>query len=115
MLLIVDYLFGLLVKYQIKKGLPGDYKPIEYALKECNEDILILGNSIVINSLKPSIIEDSLGMTCYNAGASGQTLYYYHTIFPPSQTFSHPSLPVESMTFLSIKFAKQTAYSRLES
>lgn len=79
-LLIVDYLFGLVVKFQIKKGLPGDYKPIEYALKECNEDILILGNSIVINSLKPSIIEDSLGMTCYNAGASGQTLYYYHTI-----------------------------------
>ena len=65
---------------QSQKGLPGDYKPIEYALKECNEDILILGNSIVINSLKPSIIEDSLGLSCYNAGASGQTMFYYHTI-----------------------------------
>ena len=65
---------------QTQKGLPGDYKPIEYALKECNEDILILGNSIVINSLKPSIIEDSLGLSCYNAGASGQTMFYYHTV-----------------------------------
>lgn len=79
-LVIADFLFGIVMSFQKKLGLKGDYKPIEYVMKECKEDVLIMGSSVVLNSLNPTIIEDSLGMSCFNAGASSQTPYYYHTM-----------------------------------
>ena len=79
-LVVADLLFGVVMTFQKKIGLKGDYKPIEYVIKQCNEDVLIMGSSVVLNSLNPTIIEDSLGMSCFNAGASSQTPYYYHTI-----------------------------------
>jgi hypothetical protein len=39
--------------------------------KEASEDILILGSSYAIRSFVPSIISDSIGMSCYNAGQAG--------------------------------------------
>lgn len=81
LLVVADVLFGYLATtYREKYGLHGDYKPIEYVMRECDEDVLLIGSSVVLNSLMPSIIEDSLGMTCYNAGANSQTFAYYHTI-----------------------------------
>ena len=80
LLIISDIIFGYIVEFQKKIGFKGDYEPIEYVMKKCHEDVLIMGSSIVLNSLNPTIIEDSLGVSCFNAGASGQTMYYYHTI-----------------------------------
>lgn len=79
-LVLTDFLFGFIANIQKKVGLKGDYQPIEYVMKECNEEALILGSSVVLNCLKPSIIEDSLNVSCYNAGANSQTVIYYHTI-----------------------------------
>ena len=78
--MIVDVAFGFLADWQKKIGLKGDYRPIEYIMKECNEDVLIMGSSVALNSFIPSIIEDTLGLSCFNAGANGQTMIYYHTM-----------------------------------
>ena len=80
-LIASDLLFGYATNFYVKKcGLHGDYKSIEYVMKQCKEDVLFIGNSVVLNSLMPSIIEDSIGVTCYNTGANAQTLPYFHTI-----------------------------------
>ena len=80
-LVAIDYLFGYAANIYLKKyGLRGDYLPIEYVVKQCKDDALFIGSSVVINSLMPSVIEDSLGITCYNAGANSQTMPYFHTI-----------------------------------
>ena len=79
-LVLADWLFGFFADYQTKKGLKGDYIPVEYVMNHCNEDVLILGSSVVLNSVKPSTIEDSLNVSCYNAGANGQTIIYYYTM-----------------------------------
>lgn len=80
-LIAFDLLFGYATNFYIKKcGLHGDYKSIEYVMKQCKEDVLFIGSSVVLNSLMPSIIEDSIGVTCYNTGANAQTLHYFHTI-----------------------------------
>lgn len=79
-LVIADWFFGFFADYQKKKGFKGDYEPVEYVMNHCNEDVLIMGSSVVLNSVKPSVIEESLNVTCYNAGANGQTIIYYHTM-----------------------------------
>ena len=77
----LDCVFGFAIKrYTAAHGLKGDYQPISYALDSCHEQVIILGSSVVLNSLMPAVIEDTLGCTCYNAGANGQTLQYFHTV-----------------------------------
>ena len=81
LLVAIDYLFGYGMRFYINKyGLHGDYQPIEYVMKKCEDDILFIGSSVVINSLMPSVLEDSLGYTCYNTGANSQAMPYFHTI-----------------------------------
>lgn len=81
LLVFLDILFGYAADvYHKEYGLQGDYQPIEYVMKKCKDDVLLLGSSVVLNSLMPSVIEDSLGLTCYNAGANLQTMPYFHTI-----------------------------------
>lgn len=81
LLLIVDFLFGYAANLYVNKyGLRGDYQPIEYVVKQCKDDAIFIGSSVVINSLMPSVLEDSLGISCYNAGANSQTMYYFNTI-----------------------------------
>ena len=43
----------------------------EYLAKKCMDDVLILGSSKADHHYIPSIMEDSLGLTCYNAGEMG--------------------------------------------
>lgn len=79
--LFTDLLFGLGSRYYVKnKTLPGDYQPIDYLIKESREDIIILGSSVVLNSLMPTVVEDSLGMTCFNGGANSQNLVFFRTM-----------------------------------
>ena len=81
LVIAIDFLFGYVAEKYIKKyGLRGDYQPIEYVIKKCEDDVLFIGSSVVINSLMPSVLEDSLGISCYNAGANAQTMQYFHTI-----------------------------------
>ena len=75
-----DLLFGWAVNSYVKSHpLPGDYRAIDYLINQSDEDCLILGSSLAINSLMPSEMEDSLGMTCYNGGANAQSIPFYET------------------------------------
>ncbi len=79
--LLVDVLFGTFCNWYVKdKPLPGDYENVDYLIKRSTDDVIILGSSIALNSLMPTIVEDSLGMTCFNGGANGQTLTFYDTM-----------------------------------
>jgi hypothetical protein len=69
LIVLIDLLFGVCMDaYLTKHSLPGDYAKIEYLMKETDEDMLILGSSIAINAYIPQMIEDSLGISCFNGG-----------------------------------------------
>lgn len=81
LLIITDFVFGLAAELYIDKyGLRGDYQPVDYVIKRTKDDILLVGSSVVMNSVMPTVVEDSVGYTCYNAGANSQTMAYYCTI-----------------------------------
>ena len=53
------------------KARGGQTPKNEYISNVCKDDILILGSSKADHHYVPSVFEDSLGLTCYNAGEMG--------------------------------------------
>lgn len=49
-----------------------------YILHQTNEDILIFGSSRAIHHYNPQIIEDSIGMSCYNCGQDGNGIVLFY-------------------------------------
>lgn len=66
--------YGLKWMYFNQKG--EDYFYTTKALDVQTAEVLVLGSSRARNHYDPEILEDSLGMTCYNAGRSGCFLVY---------------------------------------
>lgn len=80
-LVLADITIGFCCKYYIKNyQLVGRYQPLDRIIKEVNTDIICIGNSAILNSVNPEIIEDSLSMTCYNGGITGQGVFFFETI-----------------------------------
>lgn len=80
-LFVTDFLMGVCSSYYIKNHkLPGRYRPLDKLIKEVNTDIIFIGNSAILNSIDPQIIEDSLSMTCYNGGIEGQGIEFCETV-----------------------------------
>ena len=63
----VDFIFGKVMFYAESKSSSKNY----HCMYEADEDILILGSSYAVRNIVPSVIEDSLGISCYNAGQAG--------------------------------------------
>lgn len=68
---VVDVVFGMACQYMNDHSKGGGVKSRYYVCKESTEDILVFGSSRAKHHYVPDIIEDSLGMTCYNTGEDG--------------------------------------------
>ena len=80
-LFTADIIFGICSKYYIKNyQLIGRYQPLDRLIKNVDTDIIFIGNSAILNSVNPEIIEDCLSMTCYNGGTTGQGVFFFETI-----------------------------------
>ena len=68
---VVDVSFGFVCNYlrdHTKGGMSGNK---DYICRKSNEDIIMMGSSRMRHHYVPQMIEDSLGVTCYNAGIDG--------------------------------------------
>ena len=80
-LFLADELLGICSRYYIKNNqLTGRYRSLDRLIKEVDADIILIGNSAILNSVDPQIVEDSLSMTCYNGGIVGQGIDFSETI-----------------------------------
>lgn len=68
---VLDFLYGLAFQYMNDHSKGGGIKSRYYVCKETNEDVLVFGSSRAKHHYVPSIIEDILGVTCYNTGEDG--------------------------------------------
>ena len=76
-----DMLSGLVLsRYVSKHNLPGDYMKINHMLRSGQEDILILGSSVGMNSFIPSEFETKFGLSCFNAGANDQNMEFHEVM-----------------------------------
>ena len=71
--LVVDILFGVFSRYYVNNyQIPGDYRTIDYLIKETNDDVLIIGSSVALNSTISSVLEDSLNMSVWTGACNAQ-------------------------------------------
>lgn len=75
---MLDRVFGVAMKYMQEHAKGGYIGHHNYILNQSNEDILIFGSSRAIHHYNPQIIEDSLGMSCYNCGQDGNGIVLFY-------------------------------------
>lgn len=80
----LDVSFGMVMDYMYQQAKSGATSKSTYIANKTNEDILIFGSSRAVHHYNPQIIEDSLGMSCYNCGYDGNGILlnygYYQLI-----------------------------------
>ena len=90
-----DVLSGLAMsRYVSTCNLPGDYMKITHMLRSGNEDILILGSSVGMNSLIPSEFTNKFGLTCFNAGANDQSMEFHEVMLSAFMKRHKPKMVV---------------------
>ena len=67
----LDYPFGRMCDYLRIHSKGGNSANVYYICEQCKEDIIMMGSSRMKRHYVPQVFEDSLGMTCYNAGIDG--------------------------------------------
>lgn len=68
---ILDIVSGIAFKEIIARAKYGETYNSNYISNFCTDDIIILGSSHADRHYVPSLIEDSLGLTCHNCGEPG--------------------------------------------
>ena len=68
---VIDVCCGFGFDYLKSHAKGGDTCKNYYLAERCEDDVLILGSSKAARHYVPSVIEDSLGLSCYNAGEPG--------------------------------------------
>lgn len=78
---VLDHITGIALKdYLRTHRLPGDCAAVDYTVKDADEDVIIIGNSVVLNSLIPTVLQDTLGITVYNSASNGQQLAFFYSM-----------------------------------
>ncbi len=67
----IDVCYGVVCDYLHENAKGGGIAKRKYVACDTNEDIILFGSSRMLHHYNPMIIEDSLGMTCFNAGEDG--------------------------------------------
>lgn len=68
---IIDFACGFGFNYLKSHAKGGDTQKNYYISEQCCDDILILGSSRAARHYDPQVLEDSLGLSCYNCGEPG--------------------------------------------
>lgn len=69
--IICDFLIGKSLDHVVSTITTGGQGRDNYICNKSQEDIMIFGSSKAVHHYNSNIIEDSLGMTCYNCGEDG--------------------------------------------
>lgn len=77
-LYVVDRAIGLCV-ISLEREIPIERED-EYIVKNVNSDIIVLGSSRAFRHYDTRVITDSLHVTCFNCGQSGQGIIHNYTV-----------------------------------
>lgn len=80
LLIAADWAVGTWSEKMYHKSKYGILRRQIYCLTESQDELMILGSSRAAHHYVPQIFEDSLGMSCYNAGSDGMCIYYHYGI-----------------------------------
>jgi hypothetical protein len=80
LLVTLDQVVGVISEKLYFGSKYGIFHRQVYCMNESQDSILILGSSRTAHHYVPKIIEDTLGISCTNAGSDGMCVYYNYAI-----------------------------------
>ena len=81
LLFCADQLVGRVLEKMYFSSKSGVNFQTTYAMDSTKADIIILGSSRASHHYIPQLFEDSLNMSCYNAGRDGTQFFYSYILF----------------------------------
>lgn len=79
LLVAIDVAYGFVADYLFVHAKGGDTGRLYYINRVQEEDVLVFGSSRAIHHYDPRILEDTLGISCYNCGKDGNGIL---TMYP---------------------------------
>lgn len=73
-------ILGEILEISFFKAKSGTTFNTIYGIRDCNEEILIMGDSEVKHGIISNLLKDSLGLSCYNLGFDGHKIYYQYAM-----------------------------------
>lgn len=88
----IDFLVGKTCSFMMTHVVGGDTKRMNTIADELKDDFVIFGSSRAIHHYDPLIIQDSLGMDCYNAGRNGNGIIFSYGQYKLLSSRYHPRI-----------------------
>lgn len=109
---LLDIIIGhLLKKFYYKQKSGYDYLTT-YSIEKTKADLLIFGSSSAVNIYNTEIFKNKTGLSCFNAGRHGQSLFYHYAVLKSVLKRYRPKIIV--LSFDAGNFSRnQAAYDRL--
>ena len=92
--LLVSFVCDRLLGVVLHKAFTNSNSIENFVYQKCDADVIILGSSRAKHHYVPSIISDSLGMSCYNLGEDGKNIYYQYANLNLLLTHHKPKLVI---------------------
>lgn len=80
LIILTDLLIGQIFRGLYYKVRSGSVYNITYGLRDCLDEVLIMGDSEVKHGLISNMITDSLAMSCHNLGLDGNNIYFQYGV-----------------------------------
>jgi len=110
-LVLLLYVADQIVGYALKKAYFNQKSGLNYrttyVIDSTKADILIFGSSRANHHYIPSLIEDSLQLTCYNAGRDGCFLLYSATVFKTVLKRHKPKIVIFDVNYNELEYNKE--------
>ena len=101
-IIVLDVLFGYACQYMNNHSKGGGVKSRYYVCKESHEKVLVFGSSRAKHHYVPDIIEDSLGLSCYNTGEDGNGIIFCYGVLKMITQRYKPRLIIYDVSFFDI-------------
>ena len=98
LVVVMDFAFGFVFSWLRSHAKGGSTANCEYIANRCEDDIIILGSSRATHHYVPQIIDDSLGLSCYNCGEEGNGIVLAYGRFKMLTNRYKPKLIIYEIT-----------------
>lgn len=88
----LDFVFGKVMDSILCHSFKGEEGKISYVVNRSEDDIIIMGSSRAYRHINPSLLEDSLGQTVFNAGLSNMGIICNYGVFKGIISHHKPKL-----------------------
>lgn len=109
---LLDMALGFIFGKIVELSPDGRYYKAKYSLEECNEELVIFGNSRAETNYAPFVFEDSLNLSCWNTGRGGQTLPFWIAIKNGLIKRYNPKMVIVNVESDFLTFDLEQAYER---